>query len=151
MPEINHIFQRKRLPWLLLNSAFGIKKMILKSPFASSQIKELLYEQVDKPPSILRCLLTLNAHYFKGTSPVCGKVSEGGFDLRNRKAPFFSLRARGKLSPVKTGTDVELIFSRPLVPDLFGSLLNRYKEDKKVILDFLNEWLKTNGSAEPPL
>jgi hypothetical protein len=125
--------------------------MKLTSPYTPSQIKEILYEQVEKPPSILRCLLTLNAHYYVGTSPLCGKISESGFDLRNRKGPYFSLRAKGKLSKVKTGTEIELTFSKPIFPDILGLLVNRYKEDKRVILAFLKAWIKTYGSAEQPL
>ena len=112
---------------------------------------EILSEQVDNPPSILKCLFTLNAHYFKGTSPVCGKVSASGFDLRNRKGPSFSLGARGNLFKVKNRTEIEISFSKPIFPDLLGLLFNRYEEDQRVLLDFLEKWIKANGVAEQPL
>ena len=49
------------------------------------------------------------------------------------------------------GEAFQLIFSKPMIPTLMGLLLNRYKEDKQVILCFLKEWLQTGGGAEHPL
>ena len=125
--------------------------MKLRSPYTPNQINKILHKQVDKPPSIMRCLITLNAHYFTGISPVCGKVNGSGFDLRNRKGPSFSLRVKGKFLKLKEGTEIELSFSKPIFPDILGLLFNRYKEDKRLILNFLKEWIKTNGGSEQHL
>jgi len=73
--------------------------MVLVTPYDPRSVVEILHREVDPPPSILRCVLTLHASYFAGTSPVCGRVTERGFELRNRFGPGFSLRAKGMLSP----------------------------------------------------
>ncbi len=64
--------------------------MVLVTRHAPRGAVEILRREVDPPPSLLRCLLTLNASYFAGTSPVCGRVTERGFELRNRSGPGFS-------------------------------------------------------------
>ena len=130
---------------------FGLKHMKLTSPYTPSQIRDILYEQVDEPPSLLKCLLSFNAHFYKGTSRVCGKIGDSEFDLRNRKGPYASLRAKGTLTKSKTGTDIELNFLKPMFPNISALLLNSYKYDRQVILDFLKEWLKINEIAEPQL
>ena len=91
-----------------LTLAFGIEHMKLKSPYTPSQIREILYEQVDKPPSFIRCLLSFNAHFYKGTSRVCGKIGDNEFYLRNRKGPYTSLKAKGTFTKSIVGTDIEL-------------------------------------------
>ena len=143
---------RKR--WRVLRvsaSPFGINDMKLKSSYSPDEIYEILCEQVDKPPSILRCLISLNAHYYIGTSPVCGKIEKSQFDLRNRSGPYYSLRVKGFIKKINSGAEIEVRFSKPLFPDLLGLFKNRYEIDKKIIFEFLEDWIKTNTIAEQPL
>ena len=122
--------------------------MNFTSPYKPAEIKEILYEQVDKFPSFIRCLITLNAHYFTGTSPVCGNVTDSGFELRNRKGPYWSLRVKGFFSEIDSGTNISISFSKPLFPDLLGFIFNRYKDDEKVVINFLQRWIKIKDIAE---
>ena len=123
--------------------------MILTSPYQPHEVVKILREEVDRPPSLLRCIITLNAHYYAGTAPVCGTVSESGFELRNRSGPGFSLRAKGRLSRVDEGTEIEISFAQPIFPYLFWAILfNRYQYDREKILSFLKEWLKAKEKTE---
>ena len=122
--------------------------MKLSSPYKPHKIFKILNEQVDNPPSILRSLLTLNSHYYIGTSPVCGIVNDSRFELRNRKGPFWSLRIKGEFYEVSAGTEIMISFSKPPFPEILGLLFHRYTEDKKVILDFLKKWIKINNNSE---
>lgn len=103
---------------------------------------------MDGYPSISRTLLTLNAHYFSGTAPVCGSVSGSGFEVRNRSGPSLSLRARGTIVPASKGSCVHLTFDRPWVPDLVGLLVGRYDHDRDVIVGFLKKVLAADESAD---
>ena len=132
----------------LLNYLFAVQPMILRTPYEPSEVVTILKDQVDRLPSFLRCLFTLNAHRFRGTSPVCGTVRETGFELRNRKDPFLSLRATGLFIKVPEGAEIEIRFKKPMFQDVFGIILfRRYEDDQKVILSFLEEWLKTKKKA----
>lgn len=120
------------------------RNTILQTKHSLNQIVKILREQLDVYPSLLKCLLTLNARYWKGSSRVCGIIDEDEFELRNRQGPGFSLIARGKLSEVKSGTRILLTFSKPnFIMRLQSLFLNRYEDDRKVILDFLGQWLQT--------
>jgi hypothetical protein len=124
--------------------------MILTSPYQPHEVVKILREEVDRPPSLLRCIITLNAHYYAGTAPVCGTVSESGFELRNRSGPGFSLRAKGRLSKVNEGTLIEISFAKPIFPDIFGAIVfNRYQYDRERIVNFLKEWPKAKDEAAP--
>jgi hypothetical protein len=70
---------------------------ILYSPWSKNRIIRILEEQVEQCPSLLRCLFSLNIARYVGNSEVCGVVQKHTFELRNRKDPFFSLRAQGEL------------------------------------------------------
>ena len=118
------------------------------SPYKPYEIIGILNEQIDRRPSFIRCLLSLNAHYFTGTSPVCGNVGESEFELRNRRGPYFSLRVKGILSESSSGTDIELNFSKPVLPDFMGLFVNRYNKDRQIVLNFLTDWIKITFSAE---
>jgi len=123
--------------------------MILTSPYKPETAINILKEQIDAFPSFLKCVVTLNAHYYSGTSPVCGNVTDSGFELRNRSGPRFSLRAKGRLVATREGTNIEIHFIKPLVPDLWGMLFKRYKHDRQIIMTFLKEWLKITEEAAP--
>ena len=124
--------------------------MILTSPHQPHEVVEILRDAVDRPPSLLRCIITLNAHYYTGTAPVCGTVSESGFALCNRSGPGFSLRAKGRLSKVDEGTEIEISFAQPIFPYLlWGIFFNRYHYDREKILNFLKEQVKAKEKAEP--
>jgi hypothetical protein len=125
--------------------------MKLTSPYKTQKIIEILNKEVDRPPSIFRSILTLNARYFIGTSPVCGVVNASGFELRNRKGPFWSLRIKGVFSEVSSGTEIMTNFCKPPFPDILGLMYNRHIEDKRVLLDFLKEWININYNSEQSL
>ncbi|HJX23249.1 MAG TPA: hypothetical protein VJ574_02420 [Candidatus Bathyarchaeia archaeon] len=125
--------------------------MILISPYKPNEVTKVLREEVDRLPSLLRCIITLNAHYYSGTASVCGTISEYGFELRNRSGPGFSLRAKGTLTELNNGTEIQINFSKPMFPDLFGVILfNRYEHDRQKIVSFLKEYLKAQEKAEQP-
>jgi len=123
--------------------------MKLISPYKPYEVIEVLKEQVDRPPSLLRCIITLNAHYYSGRAAVCGTVGESGFELRNRSGPGFSLRAKGRLVEIDKGTEIEIQFSKPIFPDFLGVILfNRYQHDQEKIVGFLKHNLKAKEKAE---
>lgn len=116
------------------------KTVSLHTSLDQRQIVNILKEQLDVYPSFFEMILTLNARYWKGSSPVCGAIDGANFKLRNRQGPGFSLIAQGKLVNAKSGTQIQLTFSKPILPYFFG---NRYDKDRKIILSFLEEWLET--------
>ncbi len=124
--------------------------MLLTTEYKIDKIIKILREEVDDFPSMFKCIITLNAHCFGGTSPVCGIISGSGFKLKNRKGPGFSIIAEGRLVETGMGTDIEICFSKPFVPDILGVILfNRYEHDKRIIIDFLTNILKAKLMTEP--
>ena len=117
--------------------------MVLVSPHEPRRVIETLRREIDPFPSLLRSLFTLNARYFVGRSAVCGRITETGFDLRNRRGPAFSLRATGALKAGSNGsTEITLYFSTPVLPDPIGVLVfDRYRWDRQAIVSFLEEHL----------
>ena len=123
--------------------------MILRSPYKPHEVVEILREEVDKPPFLLRCIITLNAHYFSGTAAVCGTISESSFELRNRGGPGFSLRAKGTLADINDGTEIQVNFSKPMFPDVLGVIVfNRYQHDQERIVEFLKHYLRAKEKTE---
>ena len=122
-------------------------RMLVKTSYTPNEISALLGEQVDPYPSMIRCLLTLNTHYYRGTSPVCGTIDESQFELRSRKAPYWSLRVKGEISAIESGSEIQLEFSKPLFPNLLDLLFNQYEFDKETILEFLKKWLRIEVTA----
>lgn len=118
--------------------------MILKSPYNHEKITDILTNEIDAYPTFLRCLISLNAFYFLGSSPVCGVVKESSFELRNRRGHHFSLRAFGTLVSSKkdVGSLINIDFKDSIFPDLIGIVTNRYQTDEKIIIDFLKDCLK---------
>lgn len=104
------------------------------------KVIEILNDQIDPFPSIMRCLITLNAFRFSGTSRICGVVNNNTFDIRNRKDPYLSLRAKGEFLEDKNGTIIKLLWSKPKFYFLTG-FLRSYSYDKRIIMNFLEEWL----------
>jgi hypothetical protein len=132
-----------------LMAGVRLHNMILKSPYKPHDVTEILREEVDKPPSLLRCIVTLNAHYYSGTAAVCGTVLDSRFELRNRSGPAFSLRAKGTLSEIKDGTEIQINFSKPMFPDILGVILfNRYQYDQEIIIGFLKHYLRAKEKGE---
>ena len=119
------------------------RAVVLVTRHDAEWVVETLNREIDQPPSLLRGVLTLNAHYYVGRSPVCGRVREGAFELRNRKGPAFSLRAVGTLTRVEGGgTQIALSFSKPLIPDMLGVLVfRRYRWGRETIVSFLKQHL----------
>jgi len=115
--------------------------MYFRSPYSKIKVIDILNDQVDPFPSIVRCLITLNAFRFVGTSRVCGIINNNTFEIRNRKDPYLSLRAKGKFFENKNGTIIEMVWSKPKFFFLAG-FLRSYSNDKKIITNFLEEWLK---------
>lgn len=119
------------------------KNIVLQTSHSRNQVVHILREQLDDYPTFLESVLTLNARYWKGSSPVCGTIAAHEFEMRNRQGPGFSLIAQGILADVKNGTQIQLTFSKPnLLMRVQSLLLNRYDNDRKVITDFLTQWLQ---------
>ena len=124
--------------------------MILISPYKPHEVANILNEEIDKPPSILYRIIPFKAHYITGTSAVCGTINESGFELRNRRSPAFSLRAKGKLVQINEGTKIDINFLNPSFPYIFEFfILGRNKYDREKIVSFLKEYLK--AKEEPKL
>jgi hypothetical protein len=127
----------------------GRDRVTLVSPHGLDAVKDILAREVDPAPSLLRCVLTLDAHYFRGTASVCGTVGEAEFRLLNRRGPGFSLRATGRLIPTATGSEIVVSFARPWFPDVLATLLpDRYRDDRETILGFLRTHLKATVTEE---
>ncbi len=94
--------------------------------------------EIGRKPSILRCLVTLNAHRYRGTSVVCGDVKGNEFELRNRRDPYLSIRAVGQIRGKKEGTEIQLDFEKPCLCKVFRIF---HTDDRDVILNFLKEKL----------
>ena len=123
--------------------------MILRSPYSPGEIINILKEEIDDSPSNLRTIVSLNAHYFSGTSEVCGSIKESGFQLRNRSGAHFSLIADCSLFEIEGGAEIQVDFKKPFPPDLIGVFIfRRYKYDRIKILTFLEDYLKTTEKAE---
>ena len=118
--------------------------MKLKSPFKSNEILTILKEEIDPLPSLVLCLLTLNAHRYRGTSKVCGKVRESGFELRNRKDPYLSIKAMGNWVDIEGGTEIDIKFDESFLYKAFRFFRG---DDRKKILGFLEENLKAEKNC----
>jgi hypothetical protein len=113
------------------------------SPLHRDEVLRILREEVDSPPTGFRMLITLNAARYVGTSPVCGWVAGGVFELRNRRDPFLSLRAKGRVVESDSGSTLTITWQKPRMPDPIGGLLfRRYSYDREKIVEFLIRWLK---------
>lgn len=100
------------------------------------EAENILIEQLDSIPS------NWWTRYRK-TTPVCGKLDDDRFELRNNTFHMYSLRAYGELRSDGEKTKIEIEFKKPpFFFDIYGSILGRYIEDKRIILKFLEEWLK---------
>lgn len=120
---------------------------MLVSPHGPLKVFETLKREIDRPPSLWRSLITLNVHYFSGTAPVCGTVHERGFELRSRRGPAFSLRAKGSVRETHGGTEIAITFFRPVFPDIAGLLFRRYERDRETIVGFLKQRLHAEEHA----
>lgn len=139
--------ERPSLPSFTLDDERNqVETVLLHSPHAPAKVLAILQREMDGFPSVLRSLLSLNAHHFRGTSPVCGRVLDGGFELRNQMGPSLSLRALGSVHAADGGSRIVLTMRRPLVPDLVGIVTGRYARDAQVILAFLE---RTVGAVAP--
>jgi hypothetical protein len=78
------------------------------SPLGKDEALRILREEVDSPPTGFRMFITLNAARYVGTSPVCGWVAGNIFELRNRRDPFLSLRAKGRVMESDSGSTVNV-------------------------------------------
>ena len=117
--------------------------LVFQSPYQPQKIKTILEEQIDSLTPWFFYLITLSAFWKKRTSPVCGIVSNNNFEIRNNKNPLNSLRAIGCIKSKNEGTEIRIIFKKPLFPDFISFyLLKSYKYDRDIIIEFLKEWIK---------
>jgi hypothetical protein len=126
--------------------------MTIVTPYSVSQAATLLREEMDEWPGFWECVLTLNARYWRGTSPVCGRVDDAGFRMRNRAGPGFSSEAVGVFRSHPTGTAIEISFREPFLASAYEWLLRRRSNDHEVILGFLRQTLRTaRANATSPV
>jgi hypothetical protein len=129
---------------------FDFQEMKYTTEYQPHEIERILLDQVDAVPPIFRALIGLKADRYRGTSKVCGSIVKNVFRLKNRKDPYFSEIAEGKVASGITGSEVEIEFKKPKIQDYLGVFFfRRYSEDRKVILLFLKEWLKLKEEVEP--
>ena len=119
--------------------------MKLQTPLNPDEVLDILKREIDRKPSIIRCLVTLNAHRYRGTSAVCGEVKENEFELRNRRDPYLSIRAVGQILGKKEGTEIQVEFEKPCLYEIFRIF---HTDDSDVILKFLKEKLKAEKTYE---
>jgi hypothetical protein len=100
------------------------------------EVVDILVEQIDPIPSNLWTRL-------RKTTPICGRVDNQGFELRNNTYHMYSLRAYGKFHEDNSLTKIEINFGKPSwFFNIYGNLLFRYNADRKVILSFLKQWIE---------
>ena len=116
--------------------------MTLITSFSPTQSAALLRGEIDEWPGHWGRALTLNARYWRGTSPVCGRVDDAGFRLRNRQGPAFSSEAVGIFRPHPTGTAIEISFREPFIAVVYERLVRRRAIDHEVILGFVRQTLR---------
>ena len=98
---------------------------------------------MDQQPRLWRIIISLNVLRYTGTSRVCGSFFYRDFELRNRKDPYLSIRAKGRLIRNKTGTTIKITWENPnIFFSLVSMALRKFRYDKEVILCFLKEWIK---------
>jgi hypothetical protein len=127
----------------------------LVSPLSASEVLALIEQEADAFPSRLRALVSLNSHFWRGTSRVCGRVEGSGFELRARNGPAFSILAIGIVSAMPDGSPERAVKSAVAVrfskPGVLLRLANpgRYERDRATILGFLRETLGARESGLP--
>jgi hypothetical protein len=122
--------------------------MRLRSPLSQQKIVDILKEQVDVLPSLLTGVFSGNAHRYRGTARICGIINEAGFELRNRRDPFFSVRVKGRLIGIADGTIIEISFIKPSFQDFISTkFFSRYEDDREIVLEFLREWVRASDVA----
>ena len=77
---------------------------------------------------------------------MCGEIKERGFELRNRKDPYLSIKAKGQFRDIEEGTEIEIIFEEPCLYSVFRFLRG---DDRQAIIEFVKENLKAEEVAEP--
>jgi hypothetical protein len=118
-------------------------KMKMETTLPVPEVVRILKEQVGATPSVLRCLITLNGARYTGTSRVCGSVWTDGFELRNRRDPFLSIRAVGKLVASTGGTVIEMTWKKLWLQRPFDQA-----DDQRSIVSFLAEWLDAKEAEQ---
>ncbi len=114
--------------------------MLFKTFYSKKKVIEILNEQVDPFPRLSRCLITLNAWRYSGTSRVCGIIHNTSFEKRNRKDPYFSLQAKGEFIESENGTIIRIRWSKPIF-FFWARFFRSYSHDKRIIINFFKEWL----------
>lgn len=117
------------------------KKMYMRTSYSKQEVLDILNEQVDPFPGLLRCIITLNACRYSGTSNVCGIIRNNAFELRNRKDPYLSLRAKGEFVEGQKETVLKIDWVKPKFSFL-KSILSSYDLDREIIIHFMKNWLK---------
>lgn len=116
---------------------------LLVSPYHQSEIVEIITQEADRFPGVLRLFLTLDAARYVGTSRVCALIGETSFELRNRVDPFLSLRALCELHEHTNGTLINICWSKPAYFGILNKLLlKKHFTDRRVIKVFLSCALK---------
>jgi hypothetical protein len=119
--------------------------MKLETQLKPDEVIAILRREIDHMPSLFRCLVTLNAHRYRGTSTVCGEVRGNEFELRNRRDPYLSLTIIGKVCGTNDGAEIEIRFKRSVLYKIFQIF---HTDDREVILKFLNENLQLKNTPE---
>lgn len=117
-----------------------IKETNLISPYRKDKIIRILNEQVEHNPKLIKSIITFK---YSGMSKVCGDIANNSFELRNRKNHFLSLRAKGVLTENRKLTTINVQWVKPKYYYFWivNVLLGSFDNDKKIILDFLENWL----------
>lgn len=114
--------------------------MIFFSPYKPNEIIEILAEQIDDIPTFMQNLNIFKARRNRGTSRVCGTLTEKSFELRNRDNPTHSLKVFGKLTASGEGTKIEISFGK--AENVAPRFPGRDRVDRRTVFQFLEEWIE---------
>ncbi len=123
--------------------------MYFKIPYPKQKILEIVEEEADPLPDLLKCVLTLNACRYVGLSSVCAILDCSSFELRNRHDPYLSLRAKGTIIKDGAYSILQLTWEKPW-PGFFGRMFRNYEKDKQIILDFMKTELQAKALETHP-
>ena len=135
LDEDEEVLQRGGLLPQKASAAYYKFDMKYTTDYKLDEVKKILTKQLDSIPS------NWWTRYRK-TTPICGKIDGKRFELRNNTFHMYSLRAHGEILSESKKTIIEIEFKKPpFFYNLYGSMLGRYNEDRRIIVAFLEEWL----------
>jgi hypothetical protein len=126
----------------------------LHSPFKPREIAEILAGQILPFPTFFEYSYSpLSSALHR--SCICGSIDRDHFELHAGPRPRASLVALGTITPTEAGSTIEIEIKQPEGGEVLlyrheAAIMNRYKYDLEVILDWLKSWIGTDDVTEFP-